>query len=86
MPSWGCRSRGPFDASTGEQYAQIYYNLSLQFAQLKQAPTAFSGGVYDCWTDVETECDGFLSYDRVVKVPVATMRAANAMLTKEIYS
>ena len=42
-----------------------------------------SGGVYDCWTDVETECDGFLSYDRVLKVPVEAMRAANALLTDD---
>ena len=35
----------------------------------------------DCWTDVETDCDGFLSYDRILKVPVEPMRAANALLT-----
>jgi hypothetical protein len=49
---------------------------------LTESPvTAWSGGVYDCWTGVGTECDGFLSYDRVLKVPVAPMRAANALLT-----
>ena len=67
---------------TGRGYAEVYLNLSKQFAMLTESPvTAWSGGVYDCWTDVETECDGFLSYDRVLKVPVAPMRAANALLT-----
>ena len=81
MPSWGCGGHGKENADTGAEYAQIYLNLSKQFVALKQAPTAFSGGVYDCWTDVETECDGFLSYDRILKVPVDMMRAANALLT-----
>ena len=67
---------------TGRGYAEVYLNLSKQFAMLTESSvTAWSGGVYDCWTDVETECDGFLSYDRVLKVPVAPMRAANALLT-----
>ena len=83
MPSWGCTGHGKENAHTGTEYAEIYANLSKQFAMLKHAPTAFSGGVYDCWTDVETECDGFLSYDRVLKVPVEAMRAANALLTDD---
>ena len=80
-PSWGCKGHGKENADTGAEYAEIFLNLTKQFLALKDAPTAFSGGVYDCWTDVETECDGFLSYDRVLKVPAEAIRRANAILT-----
>ena len=32
------------------------------------------GGVYTQWTDVETEINGLMTYDRIEKVPLSTLK------------
>ena len=39
-----------------------------------------SASIYTQTSDVETEADGLLSYDRVLKVELGEVRAANARL------
>ena len=47
--------------------------------------SALSAAVYTQITDVETECNGLLTYDRLLKADPARIRAANGALIANAY-
>jgi beta-galactosidase/beta-glucuronidase len=54
------------------------YESLLSRVQALEEKQGLSGAVITQWTDVETSCDGFMTYDReVIKMPQDRIRAAN---------
>ena len=78
---WVCKGHDKENADTDTEYEEIFLNLTRRFLVLKNAPTVFSGGVYDCWTDVERSVMFFYHHDHVLKVSAAVIKEANALLT-----
>ncbi len=66
-------SRGAL-ASLYEEYAREVVDM------IAQNFSALSAAVYTQITDVETECNGLLTYDRLLKADPARIRAANEAL------
>ena len=61
-------------ASLYEEYAREVVDM------IAQNFSALSAAVYTQITDVETECNGLLTYDRLLKADPARIRAANEAL------
>ncbi len=56
--------------------SQVYANITSPIAT-SLIPAGVSANIYTQTSDVETEADGLLSYDRVLKVDPAIIRATN---------
>lgn len=70
--SWGYRG-----VADGEELTRSYTNLLRRVHELKES-AGLSAAVYTQLTDVETECNGLVTYDReVLKVDAARVREAN---------
>ena len=73
---WGYRSDSNVEDSL-KRYEEIMNNLA------RCAHESFAGSVYTQTTDVETEANGLVTYDRkVVKYPTAKMRALHKKVEK----
>lgn len=59
--------------------SRIYANITSRIAT-SLIPAGVSANIYTQTSDVETEADGLLSYDRVLKVDAKMVRAANEAL------
>src|SRR5207302_1423938 len=74
---WSDKSWGYKGAASKEALTRDYVNLWRKTWQLKDDP-GLTAVVYTQWTDVETECNGLLTYDRkVVKVDADQVAAAH---------
>ncbi len=70
--TWGYRG-----TASREELTRRYVDLLTHLKELKQSP-GLSAAIYTQITDVETECNGLLTYDRaVIKVDVDKIVAAN---------
>ena len=56
--------------------SRVYANITSRIAA-SLIPAGVSASIYTQTSDVETEADGLLSYDRVLKVEPSIIRAAN---------
>jgi hypothetical protein len=63
------------------QFAKEYTN-TVRFVRLLAQKRGFSGAVFSQLTDVEDEVNGFLTYDRLLKVDPGTIAGANSLLWK----
>ena len=63
----------------GTQFGALYTTYMETMVKLKTDP-GLCASVYTQITDVETECNGMMSYDRVMKTDAATIKAANDMM------
>lgn len=61
--------------------SRVYLNITSRIAT-SLIPAGLSASIYTQTSDVETEADGLLSYDRMLKVDPAMVRAANEALLK----
>jgi hypothetical protein len=75
--SWEPKGGGKINVSTSDDLYYIYAELMEQVKVLKEKHS-LSGTVYTQLTDVETEVNGLLFYDRAPKVPIEKIRAVNA--------
>jgi hypothetical protein len=69
-----------------EQLTAAFERQQAMLVAMKQPPSQPSGvgisaSVYTEITDVETECNGLMTYDRVLKVIEPRVKAANDALT-----
>ncbi|MGX5819084.1 sugar-binding domain-containing protein [Chitinophaga lutea] len=74
VENWG------YDTQRPDRFRRIYRRMIDSVAQLEKA--GLSAAIYTQPFDVETEANGFMSYDRsVLKIPFDTMQAINGVLT-----
>jgi hypothetical protein len=73
---WTEKTWGYKGAASQKDLTRDYVNLWRKAWQLKDDP-GMSAAVYTQWTDVETECNGLLTYDRAI-VKVDAKQAADA--------
>lgn len=72
MNSWNITKFNSVDALMGG-----YESLTAKIENLEETK-GLSGAVITEWSDVETSCDGLITYDReVIKMPVEKIREAN---------
>ena len=75
------KCRGYKSAATPSYLTSTFVNYSVKIAQLCQ-DHGLSASVWTQITDCETECNGLLTYDRIMKSDhPATIKAANEALT-----
>jgi hypothetical protein len=75
QPPWG------YQIMTNAQQLMRQYGLLVDRVQGLQRTNGLAGAVYTQLTDVETECNGFLTYDRdVMKMDPAEVRRVNQRL------
>jgi hypothetical protein len=74
--AWEPKGGGKVNVSTSDDLYHLYAELMGQVEVLKDKH-GLSGTVYTQLTDTETEVNGLLCYDRVPKVPIEKIRAAN---------
>jgi hypothetical protein len=82
-PEWApgkCRGYGSKGSS--ELLTQTFVEYSKDIAKLRDTQ-GLSASVYTQLTDCETECNGVLTYDRILKPNAAKIKAANDALTGE---
>lgn len=82
-PEWApgkCRGYGSKGSS--DLLTQTFVDYSHDIAQLRDAH-GLSASVYTQITDCETECNGMLTYDRIMKPDAQKIKAANDALTTE---
>jgi len=70
------KCHGYVQAANPQALATVYAGWTQSIAKLKNSP-GLSGSVYTQLTDVETECNGLLTYDRIFKVSPDLIKAAN---------
>lgn len=76
--TWEEKAWGYQGTSSAEELTDRYVELLRGVWQLKDSP-GLSAAIYTQTTDVETECNGLITYDRaVVKVDASTVARANA--------
>jgi beta-galactosidase/beta-glucuronidase len=76
--TWGYQGMASRDGLTGR-----YVTLLAKALELKES-TGLSAAVYTQITDVETECNGLMTYDReIIKPDLAAVAAANRTLQNE---
>ncbi len=75
--AWSARCWGYLMLTNKQELATRYSSLLNQVWALHEL-RGLSAAIYTQTTDVETECNGLLTYDRAeAKIPIATLRAAN---------
>jgi len=75
--SWSSKSWGYKNEKEIQGLVAWYLHLAKQIARLRDN-AGFSAAVYTQTTDVETECNGLLTYDRAIaKIDPEVLRAAN---------
>jgi beta-galactosidase/beta-glucuronidase len=75
--TWSKRRWGYREMESREQLTDRYVQLLGKLWQLRDE-TGLDAGIYTQITDVETECNGLLTYDReILKVDAEKVRAAN---------
>jgi hypothetical protein len=74
--AWSARSWGYLMLKDEPELAALYARLLRQVWDLQEW-RGLSAAVYTQTSDVETECNGLLTYDRVVKLAPAIIRTAN---------
>ncbi|MBE0544605.1 MAG: glycoside hydrolase family 2 [Verrucomicrobia bacterium] len=74
--AWSARSWGYLMLKDEPELAARYTRLLRQVWDLQEW-RGLSAAVYTQTSDVETECNGLLTYDRVMKLSPAIIRAAN---------
>ena len=82
-PEWAkgkCRGYG--SKNTAADLTSTFVQYSKDIAKLRDGH-GLSASVYTQITDCETECNGMLTYDRIMKPEVAAIKAANDALTVE---
>jgi hypothetical protein len=82
-PEWApgkCRGYGTNKNSSS--LTSTFVEYSQLIAKLRDEH-GLSASVYTQITDCETECNGMLTYDRLMKPDVAAIKAANDALTVE---
>jgi hypothetical protein len=72
---WTAKSWGYKGAPSREALTKAYVDLWRKVRQLRDQ-SGLSAAVYTQWTDVETECNGVLTYDRKVEKVDAKQAAA----------
>lgn len=65
----------------GKGLADLYTSYMKTAAQLRDSP-GLCASVYTQITDVETECNGMMTYDRGMKADASAIKAANELTTK----
>ena len=68
---------GQAKANSSAELAATFVGFSKAIARLRDEK-GLSASVYTQLTDVETECNGLLTYDRVWKLDAAGVRAVSA--------
>ncbi|CAB9497306.1 family 2 [Seminavis robusta] len=71
------RSHGGSQVKTHGELEELYHAFAEAII-VSIDEMGLSGGVYTQITDVETECNGLLTYDRIMKVDPAAIAASNA--------
>lgn len=82
-PEWApgkCRGYGSKGSS--DLLTQTFVDYSHDIAHLRDT-RGLSASVYTQITDCETECNGLLTYDRILKTDALKIKAANDALTTE---
>jgi len=75
--TWAEKTWGYRGTASREELTRRYVDLLTRLAELKESP-GLSAAIYTQITDVETECNGLMTYDRaVIKVDVRQVSAAN---------
>jgi len=75
--TWAEKTWGYRGTASREELTRRYVDLLTRLAELRESP-GLSAAIYTQITDVETECNGLMTYDRaVVKVDVKQVAAAN---------
>ena len=65
----------------GKGLADLYNTYMQTVAKLRESP-GLCASVYTQITDVETECNGMMTYDRQMKADASAIKAANDQATK----
>lgn len=82
-PEWAAgKCRGYGSKGSSDLLTQTFIDYSHDIAQLRDAH-GLSASVYTQITDCETECNGMLTYDRIMKPNALRIKAANDALTTE---
>jgi hypothetical protein len=75
--TWSGKTWGYKGVSNGAELTDGYVSLLRKVRELRADP-GLSAAIYTQLTDVETECNGLLTYDRaVIKVDIEKVAAAN---------
>jgi len=75
--TWADKTWGYRGTESREELTRRYVDLLTRLAELRESP-GLSAAIYTQITDVETECNGLLTYDRaVIKVDVERVADAN---------
>lgn len=73
---WGATNNPYITAANGTELTSIYSGYANDLVNFKTY-NGMSGAVYTEITDVEGEINGFLTYDRILKVDAAQVKAIN---------
>jgi len=75
--TWADKTWGYRGTASREDLTRRYVDLLTRLAELRESP-GLSAAIYTQITDVETECNGLMTYDRaMIKVDVKQVAAAN---------